>query len=278
MSKLSAQRCAALLTLAFSLTACSTLPTPHASTLPQDAQGSAPQLSSGFTRISAMGLAASSTLVVGQSKTFTVYVGGKAPTPGQLIWTTSNAGLVSVTQGGTVQALSPGNATVRAALSASPSAFIDFPVTVTAANAPASTPTTSAYAQRVLDLTNAARAVSRTCGSVSAPAVPTLSLSSQLTAASQGHARDMTNLNYFSHTSQDGRTFDQRISAAGYTWSAVGENIAAGQPTPEAVVAGSLHQHHERPLYPDGPGLRGGRQLRLVLGAGFRQAALRRPG
>lgn len=109
-------------------------------------------------------------------------------------------------------------------------------MTVTAASTPAPAPTTSAYAQQVLDLTNAAR----TCSSVSAPAVPALGLSPQLTAASQNHASDMTTLNYFSHTSQNGRTFDQRVSAAGYTWSAVGENIAAGQPTPEAVVAGWL--------------------------------------
>ena len=231
MSKATFQRCAALLTLAVSLAACSTLPTPHAST---------PSLTGGPTKIAPLGLAASSTLVVGQSKTFSVYVGGQPATPGQLTWTTSNAGVVSVTQSGTVRAIRAGSATVRAALTASPSAFIDFPVTVTAANTPAPTPTSSAYAQQVLALTNAARAAARTCGSVSAPAVPALSLSSQLTAASQAHASDMANLNYFSHTSQDGRTFDQRISAAGYLWSSVGENIAAGQPTPEAVVAGWL--------------------------------------
>jgi len=35
---------------------------------------------------------------------------------------------------------------------------------------------------------------------------------------------------YFSHTSLDGRTFDQRIRNAGYTGSSpLGENLAAGQ-------------------------------------------------
>ncbi|MBK7822101.1 MAG: CAP domain-containing protein [Tessaracoccus sp.] len=42
---------------------------------------------------------------------------------------------------------------------------------------------------------------------------------------------------YFSHTSQDGTTFDERVTAAGYTWTAVGENIAAGQRNAGSVVA-----------------------------------------
>ncbi|GAA4023346.1 hypothetical protein GCM10022631_42560 [Deinococcus rubellus] len=184
MSNASVQRYVALLTLAFSLAACSTLPTPHAQL--QGSQGAAPLLTSGPTRVGVLSLATSSTLVVGQSKTFNVFVGGQPAGPGQLTWTTSNAGVVSVTQGGTIKAVRPGSATVRAAVAASPSAFLDFPVTVTAASTPAPTPTTSTYAQRVLDLTNAARAVARTCGSVSAPAVPALGLSLQLTAASRG--------------------------------------------------------------------------------------------
>jgi uncharacterized protein YkwD len=44
--------------------------------------------------------------------------------------------------------------------------------------------------------------------------------------------------NYFSHTSADGRTFDQRVTAAGYAWRALAENIAAGYGTVQAVVDG----------------------------------------
>jgi uncharacterized protein YkwD len=45
--------------------------------------------------------------------------------------------------------------------------------------------------------------------------------------------------NYFSHTSLDGRTFDQRIRNAGYAGSSpLGENIAGGQSSPSAVVSG----------------------------------------
>ncbi len=64
-------------------------------------------------------------------------------------------------------------------------------------------------------------------------------MDARLRAAARGHSQDMAANNYFSHTSLDGRTFDQRIGEAGYTgafpW---GENIAAGQSTPEAVVTG----------------------------------------
>jgi uncharacterized protein YkwD len=45
----------------------------------------------------------------------------------------------------------------------------------------------------------------------------------------------MANQNYFSHTSKDGRTFDQRIKAAGYPRPG-GENIAKGQRTAESVM------------------------------------------
>ncbi len=58
----------------------------------------------------------------------------------------------------------------------------------------------------------------------------------RLAAAAQGHAEDMSENGYFSHTSRDGREFDDRIRAQGHP-SPGGENIAAGQETPEEVVA-----------------------------------------
>jgi uncharacterized protein YkwD len=44
--------------------------------------------------------------------------------------------------------------------------------------------------------------------------------------------------NYFSHTSADGRTLADRVNATGYAWSSLGENIAAGYPTVNAVMDG----------------------------------------
>jgi uncharacterized protein YkwD len=62
-----------------------------------------------------------------------------------------------------------------------------------------------------------------------------VALDARLTAAAAGHAQDMARNNYFSHTSRDGRTFVDRITAQGYPVPR-SENIAAGQPTVTAVM------------------------------------------
>lgn len=65
-----------------------------------------------------------------------------------------------------------------------------------------------------------------------------LSANASLQRAAQGHSTDMATNDYFSHTSLDGRTFADRIRAAGYVGSLLAENIAAGQPTASTVMAG----------------------------------------
>lgn len=185
-------------------------------------------------------------LTVGQTRTLTVYVNGRPAQPGELRWTTTNAAVATVTSGGAVSAVGAGSATVRAALAANPSAFLDFPVTVTAvaspAPAPAPTPAPSGdFERRVLALTNAARAVARTCGTQNYAAAPALAWNDLLANAARGHAQDMAAKNYFAHNSLDGRTPWDRIVAAGYTnYRTLAENIAAGQTTPENVVDGWL--------------------------------------
>ena len=82
--------------------------------------------------------------------------------------------------------------------------------------------------QRVVELTNKERA---TAG------CPALVANDQLATSARGHSADMAAQNYFDHKSQDGRTFVDRIKAAGYPRPGA-ENIAAGQPTPEAVMDG----------------------------------------
>jgi uncharacterized protein YkwD len=62
-----------------------------------------------------------------------------------------------------------------------------------------------------------------------------LKVDSRLTDAAQKHSTDMAQNNYFNHTSQDGRTFDQRIRAAGYQ-SPSAENIAKGQTSAQQVM------------------------------------------
>ncbi|HEY6737476.1 MAG TPA: CAP domain-containing protein [Actinopolymorphaceae bacterium] len=53
--------------------------------------------------------------------------------------------------------------------------------------------------------------------------------------AARAHSADMAENDYFSHTSQDGRSPWDRMKQAGYDDPAA-ENIAMGQPTPESVV------------------------------------------
>ncbi len=63
-----------------------------------------------------------------------------------------------------------------------------------------------------------------------------LSYNNLLGQAAQGHAQDMLDQNYFSHTSLDGRTLGDRVTATDYSWRALGENIAYGQSDEEAVL------------------------------------------
>ena len=92
----------------------------------------------------------------------------------------------------------------------------------------------------MLDAVNAARATARYCGADYYPAVAPLAWNAQLAQAAAGHSRDMADNNYFSHTSLDGRTAAQRVTAAGYAYSYLGENIAAGYGGIDAVMSGWL--------------------------------------
>ncbi|MFI6982841.1 CAP domain-containing protein [Embleya sp. NPDC050154] len=78
-----------------------------------------------------------------------------------------------------------------------------------------------------MELTNAERA-KHGCGP--------LTDNAKLQAAAQGHSHDMAKRGYFDHINPDGADSSRRISAAGYRWSASGENIAAGQASPAAVM------------------------------------------
>ncbi len=59
-----------------------------------------------------------------------------------------------------------------------------------------------------------------------------------LTQAAEAHSQDMKANNFFSHTGSGGGTLRQRIDATGYAWSAIAENIAAGQTTINQVIDG----------------------------------------
>ena len=90
----------------------------------------------------------------------------------------------------------------------------------------------------VLQRVNALRAAGAVCGTTVFQPAPALAWNTALLGAAKGHSSDMALKNYFSHVSQDGRTAGQRITAAGYSWSTFGENIAGGQGSVEQVMTG----------------------------------------
>ncbi|MEV6932396.1 CAP domain-containing protein [Dactylosporangium sp. NPDC051485] len=85
----------------------------------------------------------------------------------------------------------------------------------------------SAMARGVIAITNSVRTRAG-CG----PVTPSAGLSN----AAWQHSWDMAGRGYFSHGSPGGGSPGTRVRAAGYRWSAYGENIAWGQPTAQAVM------------------------------------------
>ncbi len=73
-----------------------------------------------------------------------------------------------------------------------------------------------------------------------------LTQDTRLGQAAQGHATDMSINNYFSHTSQDGRTLGDRVSATGYRYCWAGENIAQGHPSQSAVFTAWMNSSGHR--------------------------------
>jgi uncharacterized protein YkwD len=88
----------------------------------------------------------------------------------------------------------------------------------------------------VLTRINTLRATGASCGTTRFSPAPALSWNNVLLQAASAHATDMSVNNYFSHNSQNGKTPPQRILTAGYSYASMGENIAAGQPSVEAVM------------------------------------------
>lgn len=93
------------------------------------------------------------------------------------------------------------------------------------------------FAQEVLSLVNAQRTKN---------GLKALTLDSSLSKVAQAHSDDMAKNNYFSHTSLSGLSPFDRIKNAGISYKTAGENIAAGQKTPEQVVQGWMNSEGHR--------------------------------
>lgn len=65
--------------------------------------------------------------------------------------------------------------------------------------------------------------------------LPLLNPSTQLGDAARAHCRDMIDRRFFAHASPEGLTPAERLTLADIDWSTVGENIASGYSTPQAV-------------------------------------------
>lgn len=96
---------------------------------------------------------------------------------------------------------------------------------------------TNAQERAVLDLTNAERQ--------KAGCAP-LALDSSLVKAAGDHASDMVRQHYFSHDSLDGRSPFDRMKAAGFRGGMMGENIAAGQGSPQSAMTAWMNSSGHR--------------------------------
>lgn len=92
----------------------------------------------------------------------------------------------------------------------------------------------------LLAAVNAARARPRLCGRQRFAATRPLTWNAALGAAAQGHSKAMAYGNYFAHRDPDGDMPLDRAKAAGYRGRQIGENIAAGQGSPNKAMASWL--------------------------------------
>ena len=61
-----------------------------------------------------------------------------------------------------------------------------------------------------------------------------------LAEAAEQHSVDMAVRRYFDHVSPEGHRVSQRVTAQGYKWRMVGENLAGGDRTVSGVISGWL--------------------------------------
>lgn len=107
--------------------------------------------------------------------------------------------------------------------------------------------------EELLRLVNEARVEGCRCGNTYYESTEPLTWNDQLEAAAQRHSDDMYRSGNFSHTGTDGSEMSERITDAGYAWSACGENISWGRETEAAVIAGWLDSpgHCKNIMNPD---------------------------
>ena len=96
------------------------------------------------------------------------------------------------------------------------------------------------FAAVALARINQARAAGANCGSGNLAPAAALTWSPLLGQAAEAHTQDMVAKNFFSHTGSSGSSMSSRVTATGYAWSNLGENIAAGYAGIDKVMDGWL--------------------------------------
>ncbi|MBI5718259.1 MAG: CAP domain-containing protein [Burkholderiales bacterium] len=99
-------------------------------------------------------------------------------------------------------------------------------------------PTLPATTQALLDEINHRRAEGASCGGERKAPAPPMRWNTLLLRAAESHVRDMAaQRGGIGHTGSNGSTVGARAEGAGYRWTSVGENVAAGRPTASATLA-----------------------------------------
>ncbi len=152
--------------------------------------------------------------------------------------------------GGKVQTTTPGQPaapTTSAAAPATTSSATPTPTETSTAPPPttsAAPPPTTKAAARVATST-AAQVLSLVNDERAKAGCDPLTEESHLTKAAQDYSDQMSAGNFFSHTSPDGTTFDQRIKQAGYPKPGA-ENIAKGQTSAAQVMDAWMNSEGHR--------------------------------
>jgi uncharacterized protein YkwD len=97
--------------------------------------------------------------------------------------------------------------------------------------------TTQELAAQVVALANNERA---------AAGLAALTVNPTLQAVAEAYAEQMVTQGFIGHTDPAGNSVDDRVTAAGYTWIAVGENLAYGPCTAEDAIDGWMNSEGHR--------------------------------
>ncbi|HYE36000.1 CAP domain-containing protein [Methylocaldum sp.] len=124
----------------------------------------------------------------------------------------------------------------RLVLSLALSVGLAFPTFAREAPSAAGCPSVDTIKREIVDELKAVRAEPRYCGRKRSGSAKPLRWNQKLFKAAEKHAKEMSRNDRLSHKSRDGRKAGDRITQAGYTWQAYGENIAEGQRTVGEVL------------------------------------------